>query len=119
MHGFGALDPADAKRWLAQLLGDEGDKELHVATAGGEDADVSSVTELTNEDAADAIPEKGSDSGQLESDRSDEIVSGTGEAADDNARSARSADAAAQDDAAPQQEPVTLQRRGHGRALPR
>lgn len=119
MHGFGALDPADAKRWLAQLLGDEADKAPHVATAGDEDADVSGVTELTNEEAADAIPEKNSDTGQIESDRSDKVICGTGEAADDNASSARLPDAASQDDAAPQQEPVTLQRRGHGRALPR
>lgn len=109
MHGFGALDPADAKRLIAQLLGGDDDKAGH-----------------TENPIASENRQAGEDSAQSDAERTAQLPMADGGAGDhaaqpvtDAPRSTPEPDAVAmqQNDAA-QQQLASPGRRGRGRALP-
>ncbi len=114
MHGFGELDPADAKRLLAQFFADGAKKDVPVAATEAEAESAQSEMELANDEA---ITEPIGDSPQPECGK---LEDGTSDATDDGMRA--SFDVAAQNNIAPQPkrvEPLTTPKeRGHGRALP-
>lgn len=116
MHGFGALDPADAKRLIAQLLGGDDDKDTQAATAVADAQDSSGDAELENGAVTHAIPVTTGDAAEPAREKA---VNGT----DDQLEigSAVLSDAAPQDNVAAQDkraEPMPQVRRVHGRALP-
>lgn len=113
MHGFGALDPADAKRLIAHLLG--GEDEPAVA-AGPEMQDVVRVAEPVHDDASEVNLEERREAAQPEDATRANANSDTPEPG-----AVAANDVALQNDTAPQRGtgPGTASlRRPHGRALP-
>lgn len=112
MHGFGALDPADAKRLVAHLLGNDDDNDARAVAAAGEPQHVRGNASDANSDT-EAIPAASGDEGPVEATESATI---------DMTASGQRADVASQDNCASQQllpEPeMTPARRAHGGALP-
>jgi hypothetical protein len=116
MHGFGALDPADAKRLLAELFREGGDKtDIAANDAAAQDG---------RHEAGNVTEQPASDSSEATSARADDEAADPGEpeAADDVAmlRSNNSVPASLalhqnQTEIVPH---APLVRRAHGRALP-
>jgi hypothetical protein len=113
MHGFGALDPADAKRLLAQLFG-EGDEKSDGAPDDIAPRDPQSDADAAAVDASETVSDDTADGGvgATEPDvRSGAGPLRVGDSASDSA-------ASQQYDAAQEPEEAMPARRVHGRALP-
>lgn len=111
MHGFGALDPADAKRLLAQLFGgDDDEREVAANRIAGRDAQIG-----PDEAKADESGAASDDSAAIGLDA---------DASEGHSPTERPLIPSAQDrvasqqNAAAQDQSATVQRRGRGRALP-
>jgi hypothetical protein len=114
MHGFGALDPADAKRLIAQLLSGDDNRDAPAATAAAETQDRSGDVELEGSAAAEAIPAA---TGDAAGPSREAMASGADEAM--KIGGDVSSDGASQDNIAMQNNQTEPQgRRIHGRALP-
>jgi hypothetical protein len=113
MHGFGALDPADAKRLISQLLGGEDSKDQPVAAASTNSREGSGEPEHENVHTGERIPAQ---TDVAAGPCSEETTGRTGDATEPaNA----SADVAMQDDNdATQHETALPLPRHHGSALP-
>jgi hypothetical protein len=112
MHGFGALDPVQAKRLLAQLLGESDDKAER-PVRDSETQDVGTGTEQARDDRSD--PDSAED-GNVDAVASDRTVGGSDEITP-SAHPAGS-DAASQKECAKAEPVAPIARRIHGRALP-
>jgi len=124
IHGFGALDPADAKRLIANLLGGDETQDGERLTSGPEDrgstgeGETTHQAETTHDDASEGATARGEAlRAGSESPASDNLELGAAPAINPVGDIASQENAAAQH-VAPVEDPVPS-RRAHGRALPR
>jgi hypothetical protein len=112
MHGFGALDPVQAKRLLAQLLGESDDKAERTAS-GDETQTAGTGAEQARGDASDPDSAK---AGNVDAVSHERAAGGTNEML--QAIDPAAVDAASQKECAEPEPATPIVRRVHGRALP-
>lgn len=118
MHGFGALDPADAKRLITQLLGGDNDKDAQAVLVNSDAEHGSGDPEPETRAVTEAIPAESSDDAAPEPEHEAMAdCSGVAKSIGGQAVS----NSASEGNVAMQNEPeeiVRQARRIHGRALP-
>ena len=125
MHGFGALDPADAKRMLAQLFSERDsmdDRESGSEPTESSSDDAVSVAEPRQDDASDPDSPRNADddmiSGAAVPGTDDDTKGASTDAAVTVASQYAKVPAASQQKAAESSREPSLVPRSHGRALP-